>query len=164
MQSPTFTPSPTPTVVPVQGDKLTNGGFESGLAGWAYQSWLASVVKVCGEELHGGVYGLCLKGKASGLTVTQDVQATANQRVELSGWVKTDPNSLSSNLVVELVARNQYGGSLRTFQLASYSGTTGGWLWVNGSAVMPGGTYQVRVQLRAPKLDGSIYLDDLSLR
>jgi hypothetical protein len=65
--------------------------------------------------------------------------------------------------VVELVARHAQNGEMATFPLASLADTTDGWAQIVGSAVMPERTVKVRLQIRFPKLNGTVAFDDLSL-
>lgn len=144
-------------------ERLINGGFESGLNGWSFPPWFTGVIGIEEKEVHGGAKALRFKGKGSWYYLQQDVPALPGDRVNLSGWINVPQRNGNVMLTVELVARHQNNGDLQTYVATTIANTTNGWLPLSGTAVMPARTAVVRVQIRVPKLNGSAYLDDLSV-
>jgi hypothetical protein len=167
---PVVTPSPTasPTPVPTQtggsaSEHLLNGGFESGLANWFVPSWFASTASAGSTTVHGGTKGLQFKGNAAGPYAYQEVSVSSGQKVNFSGWMNVTERSGDFSMVVEMLARSSYNSTLATIPITTTSTTTNGWVQIAGSAVMPNNTAKVRVQIRFPKLYGTVYFDDLSV-
>jgi hypothetical protein len=65
---------------------------------------------------------------------------------------------------IELIALNKYKGTIATYQLYGFPGTTNGWVQVSSTQVLPSGTTFVQVRIRFPRLDGTVFVDDLSIR
>jgi uncharacterized protein YkwD len=172
--APTQTASPTvtrtPTVSPIQttgatgGGLLVNPGFESGLAGWDRPSWFSTVADVETSVAHSGSRAFWFHGKSSGPYVQQTVVAKGGQTVTVSGSVNVSAYDTGMNGAIELVALNSYGGTLATYTVYSFSGTTTGWVPVSNTRVLPSSTASVRLRVRFTMLDGTAYLDDLELR
>ncbi len=163
---PAVTPSPTPAPTQTGGsavEHLLNGGFESGLANWFVPSWFASTASTVDTPLHSGTKALRFKGNTAGVYAYQEVDASAGQKVDFSGWMNVTERYGDQSMVVELVARTAYNGNLGTYTMVNSSSTTNGWVQISGSAVMPANTAKVRLQIRFPKLYGTVYLDDLSV-
>jgi len=161
--SPTVAPTAPPSL-PVESERLTNGGFEDGLEHWNRPSWFSNVVFVNDTQAHEGTRSICFQGKSSGPYIYQDALAAPGEKIQISGWVNVPQRNGSMSVVVELVARHQNGGDLKTIPIATIAGVTDGWVWIGGTAVMPERTVLVRVQVRTPILDGIAYLDGLSLQ
>jgi hypothetical protein len=68
------------------------------------------------------------------------------------------------NGALELVALNSYGGTIATYTVYSFSSTTDGWIQVSDTRVLPAATTSARVRARFTTLDGTVYLDDVSLQ
>lgn len=66
------------------------------------------------------------------------------------------------SMVVEMVARDSANRE-KVFPVAVLSETTSGWVRVAATAAMPERTAKVRLVIRFPYLDGTAYVDDLSL-
>jgi hypothetical protein len=165
--SPTRTATSVPTggaLVPAGGERLLNPGFESGLASWDRPSWFASVADVQSSTVHAGGEGLRFQGKSSGPYVQQSVSATGGQTVNFNGWVNVPTRGRGMSGQVELQAMNARNGALGTYVVHSFTSTTPGWVQVSKSQTLPAGTASVRVRVRFTTLDGTVYLDDLSLR
>ncbi len=150
-------------------DVLQNGGFERGLESWYRPPWFAGVVSADGTRPHSGTASLRFLGKGEGIYLYQDVPASPGQVVEFSAWVNIPRLDGSTIMLIELVARSRTGRDIRVFQMASLSNSTSptntdGWTQVNNSAVLPTETSMVRLRVRFVPLNGTIYLDDISLR
>lgn len=164
--------SPPATATPIQStatsggstELLVNGGFESGLGNWFVPAWFAGAAKVDGTEKHSGSSALRFQGNVAGPYSYQQVAASPGQKVTFSGWVNIPQLSGDMSMVLELVPRHQYNGDLPAVRLATFSKATSGWTQVSGSAVMPARTAFVRLMVRFPRLNGTAYLDDLSLK
>ncbi len=149
--------------VPPDDGLLSNGSFEEGMAGWYVPSYLTGLMALDSSLPHSGSFALRLQGRSSGILLRQEVPAKPGQKIDFAGWVRVPVDLGNTRLVVELVARHQNNGDLRTFQVASLAGSTREWVPVQGSAVMPLRTASVRLQFRFTMLNGTVYLDDLSL-
>ena len=68
------------------------------------------------------------------------------------------------SVVVELKAYDSAGKQLQYWNLKQFSGKTSGWVSMNSSVTLPANTVKVRLQVRAPYLNGTAYFDCLSLR
>ncbi len=145
-------------------ERLTNGSFERGLESWSFPSWFAGAIGIQEGNAHSGTQALRFQGKGSGYYLRQDLTAAPGERVELSGWVNLPEQSGEVILSIELVARHENNGDLQTFQVGSFATNTAGWLPFSGSVLLPNRTAVARVQVRVAKLNGSAYLDDLSLK
>ncbi len=166
--SPTATAPPVPPTaspVPSQGG-LVNGGFESGLTGWYLPSWFTKVVGVVNSGARSGSAALRFQGASNGPYLQQDLPASPGQQVSFSGWVNVSQLGGGSTMIVDLVARTRYNGDIKSFPMATFSSTSpkNQWLQVTSSALLPANTATVRVRVRFPNLNGTVYLDDLSLR
>lgn len=171
--TPTSTPAPTKTPVPTAtatatlpagGERLVNGGFESGMANWYLPSWFGGVVAADGSKTHSGSQAIRFQGSASRPYVYQEVPASAGDRVDFSGWINLPEVNGGMSMVVSLVPRHQYNGDLPSTTLATVDRATSAWVKIAGSAMMPDRTVAVRLKVHFPKLNGTAYLDDLSLR
>jgi uncharacterized protein YkwD len=160
-------PSQTPLSAPAGGGSngltFTNPGFESGLSGWERPSWFASVANVENAVVHSGSTAFGFSGKASGPYVQQTAAASGGRIINVSGWVNVRERNSAMSGSIELVARNVYGGTIATYTVYSIGGTTNGWTQITNSQVMPSGTASVRLRVRFPTLDGTVYLDDFSV-
>ena len=177
---PTNTPPPTSTSVPPTrtatlvptsaalapsgGERLLNPGFESGLTSWDRPSWFASVADVQTSTVHAGGEGFRFQGKSSGPYVQQSAPASGGQTVNFSGWVNVPTRGNGMSGQIELLALSASNGTLGTYKVYSFSSTTPGWVQVSKSQTLPAGTASVRVRVRFTTLDGTVYVDDLSLR
>lgn len=157
----------TPAALAVDGpggsNQLPNGSFEAGLTGWVYPPWFSSLMAPDSVQTHTPGSSLRFQGKASGLYIRQGLKASPGDQVTLTGWTYVATANTGMNMVVELVARNLNNGDVSIFPIAGYTRGTGRWVSFTGSATMPSGTVSVRVQVRFPGLNGTVYLDDLSL-
>ncbi|MHB1161928.1 MAG: glycosyl hydrolase [Chloroflexota bacterium] len=164
--TPVATPVPTQAVASPAGsgtELLANGGFEGGLANWFIPSWFAQTASADGSQVHGGSRALKFQGNVAGPYSYQEVAASPGQKVDFSGWVKVPQVNGDMSMIVDMVPRHQYNGDLQVIRLASIAGVTGGWVQISGSGVMPDRTVKVRLIVRFPRLNGTVYLDDLSL-
>lgn len=153
----TATVTPSPTVPMTGGERLQNGGFESGLAGWERPAWYASTVDVAGGALR-------FQGRSSGPYVQQNVPTSAGSMVTVSGRVNVTARGNGMAGAVELLALNRYGGVIATYPVYSFASLTNGWISFSRSQSIPNGATTVSLRIRFPSLDGTVYLDDLSLR
>lgn len=147
-------------------ERLGNGGFESGLAGWNVPSSFTSVISANGSMPRSGAMALVFDGDSRNSVpyVDQTVAVSPGQRVDFSGWVNMPVRRANMSVVVELTAVDQNGRDLKTYVLGRITGATDGWTSITNSAVMPSGTAAVRLRVQAPRLSGTAYVDDLSLR
>jgi hypothetical protein len=155
---------PTSSAVLPGGEWLANAGFESGLVGWERPSWFANVADVTNLSVHSGGAGFRFQGKRSGPYVQQSVPAAAGQTVTFNGWVNVPTRGSGMDGRIELQALSASNGTLGTYSVYSFGATTPGWVQVAKSQTLPAGTASVRVKVRFPTLNGTVYLDDLSLR
>jgi uncharacterized protein YkwD len=169
--APPASPTRTSTAIPTQpgavlggGERLTNPGFEGGVSGWDRPSWFASVANTQESTVHSGEQGFRFQGKSSGPYVQQSVAATGGQTVNFSGWVNVPTRGRGMSGQIELQALNSRNGTLGTYSVHSFTSTTPGWVQVSKSQKLPAGTASVRVKVRFTTLDGTVYVDDLSLR
>jgi len=146
------------------GERLTNGGFESGLTGWDRPSWFGSSADVVSSPTHTGSTAFRFQGKTSGPYIQQVVPASPGQMITASGWVQVAARNAAMSGAVELVVLNGSNGVVATYPIYSFTSTTSGWVPFTGSHLLPNGTAAVELRVRFPNLDGTVYLDDLSLR
>jgi hypothetical protein len=162
----TPTRTPTPTNTPTGsggGGTLTNGGFESGISGWARPAWFASVADVQSAVVRTGAGAFRFKGPSSGPYIQQDVAARAGASVTFGGWVNVAARGPGMSGMIELVALNANKGVISTQTLYTFPSTTSGWAQISGTRAMPAATAFARLRIRFPNLDGTVYLDDMSL-
>ena len=89
------------------------------------------------------------------------VRQTVSRNIELNvaGYDASRPSEIVSR-IVQLPDPAQNGEIGDFFSDAD---TTNGWVQVNGSAVMPERTVKLRLQIRFPKLNGTVAFDDFTL-
>jgi glucose/arabinose dehydrogenase len=160
------TASPTATGGPGGAERLQNGDFENGLAGWYRPDWLAAVtgieVGVPGGTVHGGTRALRLQGRAHSLLVQQDVPAGPNQTVTVSGWVNVPTyNAGMRGGVVELQAYNA-NNSATTFVVHRFAGPAPTWQEIRLTQQLPANTVFARLRIFFSIFDGKVLVDDLS--
>jgi hypothetical protein len=167
----TGTRTPTPPVTATStnpaspaGERLVNGGFENGLAGWVKPDWVGNNAVVDNAVVHSGGGALRFKGNVAGPYVYQEVLAAPGQSFSLSGWVNVTERAAGSSMTVELVARHANGYDLKTFPLGTFDAPTNGWSEVSGEATMPSGTAKAWIRLKFSRLNGTFYADGFSLR
>ncbi len=163
--TPTATPVPTKSSVTASGTELlANGGFESGLANWFVPSWFAGTASTAGSPVHGGSNDLRFQGNVAGPYTYQEVAASPGQQLAFTGWVNVPQLNGDMSMAVELVPRHQNNGDLAAIPIATITRATNGWVQLSASPVMPDRTVAVRVRVRFPRLNGTAYLDDFSLK
>jgi len=113
---------------------------------------------------HTGGTAFRFQGKTSGPYIQQSVPSSPGQTVTASGWVQVAVRNAAMSGAVELVALSGSNGVLGTYPICSFASVTGGWVSFSGSHLLPNGTAAVQLRVRFPNLDGTVYLDDLSLR
>ncbi|GEM_PF-964195 len=160
---PTFVqPAATPTTA-APFERLVNPGFENGLSGWYLPSWFSKMAGASGGDVHSGAQSLRLQGRVSGLYLYQEVATVPGETLSLSGWIDMAQRSGNTSVVVEVVTRDNANRE-KIFPIASFAQVTGGWVAFEGTVVIPARVTNARVQIRGPYLDGTAYLDDMSLR
>ncbi|TAK35513.1 MAG: hypothetical protein EPO21_05750 [Chloroflexota bacterium] len=175
-ETPTWTPTPTrsatssPTASPTQTvgtpisqERLVNPGFEQGLVGWQRPSWFAAVADVEATTSHTGTGAFRFSGNRAGPYVQQEVAVTPGEAITFSGWVNVPVRGYGMNGMIELQVLNANKGLLVSYSLYNFSSLTDGWVPVSDSRVLPASTAYVRLHVRFSRLDGTVYLDDLSL-
>ena len=167
-RTPTRTPTSTPTRTPTPtgssgGSSLTNGGFESGLTGWERPSWFAAAADVQSSVVRTGASAFRFKGPSSGPYIQQDVASRAGASVTFGGWVNVAVRGAGMSGVVELVALNASKGIISTQTLYSFPTATSGWVQIGATRTLPANSAFARLRIRFPNLDGTVYLDDLTL-
>jgi hypothetical protein len=148
---------------PVGAERLVNPGFESDLVGWERPSWAASISAVQSTTVRSGTRAFRFSGKAQGLYLQQEVGATAGEILNVSGWLNVTAVGQGMSGYVELLALNANRGTLATYRIHTFSGITGAWQRVSLSQALPSSTAFVRLRVRFPTLDGSVFLDDVSI-
>ncbi len=90
---------------------LTNGGFESDLAGWTRPSWMEGNAKIASgtATAHTGSKSLNFVGRGSGIYVNQEVATSPGQAINMSGWVNMVVRGSSTDGVIELVGSTSMG-------------------------------------------------------
>jgi hypothetical protein len=164
----TSTPTRTPTQTPTPtgsgaGSTLANGGFESGISGWDRPSWFASVADVQSAVVRTGAAAFRFKGPSSGPYIQQDVATRAGASVTFSGWVNVAARGAGMSGVIEVVSLNASKGTIATQTLYTFPSATTGWVQVSATRTMPAATAFARLRVRFTTLDGTVYLDDLTL-
>jgi len=96
-------------------------------------------------------------------TASQDVTVTPGQTYRFDGMMNIPSSSGSFTAQVQLVAVNQYNGTISTVTLVSQTGTTSGWTPVSGSVVIPANAANLRVQLKLSNLHADVYADGFAL-
>jgi len=93
----------------------------------------------------------------------QSVAATAGTAYTFGGYINvTASTGAKIDVLVEFT--NGSGTVLATHTAATYHGTTtSGWTNMNGTYTAPSGTTGARVVIRTLDMNGTVYLDDLSL-
>jgi len=165
-RTPTSTRTATPTATPTgsgPGATLVNGAFENGLTGWERPSWFASVADVQSTVVRSGAAAFRFKGPASGPYLQQDVPAHAGATATFNGWVNVPVRGVGMSGMIELIAVNANKGVITTQSLYTFSTARSGWVQVTAARSLPTGTAAARIRVRFPNLDGTVYLDDLSL-
>jgi hypothetical protein len=112
--------------------------------------------------VHSGQQAFRFSGKSSGPYVQQDVATAAGQALSVSGWVNV-PTSKSTGAVVELLALNAGKGTISTWTLYAIPTSTAGWVSFAASRPMLSATAYARLRIKVMALDGTIYIDDLSI-
>lgn len=143
---------------------LTNGGFESGSNGWSLQSSTSGALTVQGAGAHDGSAGLRFNGTATEPLARQDKAVKGGQKLTFSGYAKIPTFLSKMSVMVELKAYDSAGNQLQYWRLKEFTGTTNGWTSMNSSVTLPSNAVKVRLQVRAPYLNGTAYFDCLSLR
>jgi hypothetical protein len=141
---------------------LVNPGFEDRLTGWVRQSRFASVADIETTVVHSGARAFRFRGKRAGPQLHQDVAASPGT-VTVSGWVNVTVRNARQKGQIELVALNASKRTLATYQVYAFPRVTGGWEPVSATRALPTGTAFVRLRVRFPTLDGTIYLDDFAI-
>ncbi|GAA3290851.1 M28 family peptidase [Dactylosporangium vinaceum] len=139
---PTSTPpaSPTPTGGACSGQKLTNGGFESGTTGWTGTTGSIGQWAADGQAAHGGTYSSWLLGYGSTHTeaISQSVTIPAGCSATLTFWVHVDSAETTttsaydkltvtagSTTLVTLSNLNKASGyTQKSFSLNAFAGQT----------------------------------------
>ncbi|TAK34775.1 MAG: hypothetical protein EPO21_08370 [Chloroflexota bacterium] len=161
----TSTPTPTPTeVISIAREWLINPGFENMLVGWQRPSWFAAVAEVKTGVVHSGTKAIRFIGRAAGPFIQQEIAAASGEAVSFSGWVNVPVRNGGMNGMIELQVLNANRGVIATYGLYTFAKVTDGWTPISDSRVLPAGTASARLVVRFPTLDGTIYLDDFSLR
>lgn len=94
-------------------------------------------------------------------TVTQEVDARQNESYEFSGRVNIPSAGGWFRLVLTVIPSNDEGQPLASFEQASFSQATSGWVQVNKRMTMPPYTARARVQLKFDVMRATSYVDDL---
>jgi hypothetical protein len=125
---------------------------------------MSSYVTVQSSPVHGGSKSLRFQGKAKGPYAQQSVAVSGGQTVRFGGWVNVPVSNQGMDGGIELQGYGSSGGAVGpTTRVYSFEGTTGGWVYVTGSHQVPSGASSARLKVRFMSLDGTVYMDDLSL-
>lgn len=162
--APTSTPAPTRSVTPSRAvvepvggaERLSNGDFAEGLAGWEHPAWYAGVIRAEDGMLRIG-------GRSQGPYVQQNVPARGGETVTVSGSVQVAQAGRGQNGAVELVAMNARNGTLATYVLQRIDGVSE-WGSFTRTQTLPRDTAVVRMRVRFGQLDGLVFVDELSVR
>jgi glucose/arabinose dehydrogenase len=145
-------------------ERLTNSGFDQGLTGWTRPAWYANVADADTTVVHSGTGSVHFRGNSGGTTIYQDVPAAQGETLAFSGWINVQVANSEMNGAIELLALSGNRSTLATFTLYKIYGPTSGWVRASAFPTMPEGTSQVRLRVYFPSLDGTVYVDDFSLR
>ncbi|MHB1159559.1 MAG: PA14 domain-containing protein [Chloroflexota bacterium] len=159
----------TGTAIPA-GNLLVNGGFELGSDddrlpdGWGVsipdsQFGVSDGQAGTPEGQRVAVFPPSMKS----FLVTQEVEARQNESCEFSGWVGIPSAGGWFRLTLTVIPLNDQGQPLASYDQASYTQPTDGWVQVKNRVAMPTYTTRARVQIKADVMRATAYLDDLSL-
>lgn len=158
------------TAASASGNPIVNGGFEldsngDGLPdGWSVsipdsQFGVASGQAGTPEGQKLAVFPPSMKS----FLVTQEVEAKQNESYEFSGWVDIPNAGGWFRLALTVIPLNDQGQPLASYDQASYTQPTDGWVQVKNRVTMPTYTTRARVQIKADVMRATAYLDDLRL-
>jgi hypothetical protein len=168
--SSTSTRTPTPTSGPLPPGPLLNGGFEQDSGGgalpdgWQVSSAGTGLAAQNGAQHAEGSFSLRISStRGESFVVYQDVPVRPGQRYSFSGQMNVPSSAGSFRASVELVMRNQWGGTIATTTALSQSATTANWTPASASVTVPSGATNVRVQVRVEYLKADVYVDGFAL-
>ena len=162
--TPTLTPTPSPTPTPVP-QLLLNPSFEADTDNNNKPDvWTQSSVFVKSAEL---VQSGTFSGKflnTSSKTIAQVVKNLTPGVYNYSAWVNIPQTSQTGfYATLRIVWRNSSGNNISTSVVKTYTGVTSGWDNATATLTAPAGTNRASVQILVKKLNGSVYVDNLSL-
>ena len=157
--------------LPAWNDILANGGFEEdadmdGLP----DKWNISIPD--GEfGIATGIAGnpegrnvAIFKPSMKTFMVFQDINASPRQNYEFTGFINITNSTGWFRLSVALIPLNEQGQPLASFELASYTQPTSGWVQLSRKIVTPSYTTKLRVQAKVDVMRATAYLDDFKLK
>jgi hypothetical protein len=126
----------------------------------------ASFVSQSGSQFIEGTHSAKMSStRGDTFTVYQDVPVTPGQTASFSGQLNVPIAYGNFRASVLLIAQNQWGGAINSAVSAgSVTATTGGWLPVTASMVVPSNAATVRVQIKLEQLHADVYADAFSLK
>jgi thermitase len=162
----TPTPSPTATPPPPTGNRIVNGGFESGTSPWS-QSSSGGYQLITTDRPHSGAYSAWLGGYNSGTdSIYQTVTVPSNGTLTY-WWYMTTSESGSTPYDYFRVRLYTTGGSL-VATLRTFSNASAANLWRQDSislASYAGQTLRVHFSATTDSsLQSSFFLDDVALQ
>jgi outer membrane protein assembly factor BamB len=167
---PTSTRTPTPTAGPLPPGPLVNGGFELDSGGdalpdgWQVSSAGTGLAARNAAQHAEGSFSLRINStRGESFVVYQDVPVRPGERYSFSGQMNVPSNSGSFRANVELVMRNQWGGTIGTTTALSQTATTATWTPASASVTVPSGAANLRVQVRVEYLKADVYVDGFVL-
>ena len=164
-----FNAIPTPTPTPVEIELLKNPGFETDSnADNKPDSWSSnSNFTITTTSVHSGTFSGKHRSTANaGYNVKQVVKnLTAGRTYNFSGWAnipaQTDP---TFNLIIQIKWRNSLNKVISTTTVKNYSSSTSGWNQAIKTVTAPTGATNAVVNMQIKSLNGTIYVDDFSLK
>ncbi|KJK51063.1 zinc metalloprotease [Lentzea aerocolonigenes] len=120
--TPTTTTPPTSTTTPkpptgCSGQKLTNGGFESGATGWSGTTGAIGQWGGSGQPAHGGTYDAWLAGYgyAATDTLSQNITIPAGCKATLAFWLHIDTAETTTSAVYDKLTVQAGSTTLATY-------------------------------------------------
>lgn len=167
--NPTPTPTQTPTPTPTPAELLKNPGFElDSNADNKPDSWTANAnFTRSSVSFHSGTYGGRHKSTANaGYNVKQvKKNLSAGTIYNFSGWANIPAQSDSTfNLIITIKWRNSSNAVISTTTIKNYSAQTSGWNQALKTVTAPPGTTNAVLNMQIKSLNGTIYVDDFSLK
>lgn len=130
--------------------------------GWMVSSWATELAwgnPMAAYDRDG--YGLLQRSEGSSYAVYQDVAVQPNRRYALAGYIWLR-DVRAGSFVTDLVALNQYNGTVGTTVSRLHSQPNAEWQDLRLEILTSSNTFKVRVQLRIAGLKGRVYVDNLA--
>jgi subtilisin family serine protease len=164
--TPTPTPAPTPTPPPSGGNRIVNGGFESGTSPWV-QSSSGGYQLVDTTRPHTGAYSAYLGGYNNGTdTIYQTVTVPSNGTLSYWWYMSTSESGSTAYDYLRVRLYNSSGALVAT--LRTFSNASGAGVWRQDSVSLASYAGQsLRVQFSATtdfSLQTSFFVDDVALQ